>query len=98
MQCKKSSTDHSPSINSKHNTFSSSQFGGTPRKPPKARVYGEDEINSEAFKSMAIATFSEVNESLLKSLGNGFLFQKMKIALFSTDLTQTVFLHPRYVK
>ena len=48
----------------------------TPRKPPKARVYRDDEINSEAFKSMAIATFSEVNESLLKSLGNGFLFSK----------------------
>ena len=48
----------------------------TPRKPPKARVYGEDEINNEAFKSTAIAIFSKVNESLLKSLGNGFLFSK----------------------
>ena len=70
----------------------------TPRKPPKARVYGEDEINSEAFKSMAITTFSEVIESLQKCREMGFCFQKMKIALFSTDLTQSVFLHPRYVK
>ena len=50
----------------------------TPRKSQKARVCREDEINSETFKSMAIAIFSEVNESLLKSLGNRFLFSKNK--------------------
>ena len=67
-------TIHSPSI--VNTTPSVLPTLSTPRKPPKARVYREDEINSVAFKSMAIATFSEVNESLLKSLGNGFLLPK----------------------
>ena len=65
--------DHSPFINSKDNIFSSSDFEHA-SKISKSRVYREDDINSEAFKSMAIATFSKVNES--KSLENGFLFSK----------------------
>ena len=64
----------------------------------EARVHREDEINSETFKSMTIATLSEVNESLLKSLGNGFLFSKNEDAVFYTDLAQTVFLRTRFVK
>ena len=52
-------------------------------------AYREDEINSEAFKSKTVANFSEVNESLLKSLGNGSLFSKIEeCAIFPTELTE----------
>ena len=76
MQCKKSSTDHFSSFKIVNTTPSVLPTLSTPRKPPKAIVYREDKINSEAFESMAISTFSELNESILKSLGNGFFFSK----------------------
>ena len=60
-------TIHPPSIVNR--TPSVLSILSMPRKPPhKARVYIEDETNSKAFKSMAIANFPGMNESLLKSL------------------------------
>ena len=75
-QCKKSTTEHIHPPSIVNTTPSGLPTLNTTRKPPKARVYRDDGFNSEAFKSMSIANFSEVNESIPKSLGYWFLFSK----------------------
>ena len=71
MQCKKSSTDHSTSINRKQSTFSSLS---TPRKPPKQEFI--EKMKSTANYSNTRQLMSDVNDTVLYSLRNSFLFSK----------------------
>ena len=48
----------------------------TPRKLPTQRIFRQDELKSKKYLKLSITEFSEVNESLLKYLEDGFKFSK----------------------